>query len=213
MNLIQKGLLAIMLVSSSVAYGQLTEDPEDRRGDGKEPLKTQTPEGEPLPFSQRLRFGGGISSLQFGNSRIGTPFIIGLSPVIAYQASERLIAGVGVNYVYYRYRLRTNTQTLTDQFNQYGGRGFLMYELVPSIVPNLYAHAEFENNNIRYADQAAQEYKRRWVTAPMIGATYSQRVGRLAGINLSILYNVNYNSDIYSQYVYGSPWNIRISFF
>jgi hypothetical protein len=213
MKLIQKCLFLLLLLSSGFAFGQLTEDPEDRRDQGREPARTQDANGEPLPFGQRLRFGGGISSLQFGNSRIGTPFIIGLSPVVAYQASERLVAGLGVNYTYYRYRLRYANQTVTDQSNQYGGRAFAMYEVVPSLVPHLYLHAEYEGNNIRYADQLAQEYRRRWVTAPLIGVTYSQRVGRLAGINLSALYNVNYNADVYSQYVYGSPWVIRISFF
>ncbi|WP_234736655.1 hypothetical protein [Tellurirhabdus bombi] len=213
MKLIQKYLFLLLLLSSGFAFGQITEDPEDRRDQGREPLRTQTPDGEPLPFSQRLRFGGGISSLQFGNSRIGTPLIIGVSPVVAYQASERLIAGLGINYTYYRYKLRYANQTVTDQSNQYGGRAFAMYEAVPSLVPHLYAHVEYEGNNIRYADQLAQEYRRRWVTAPLIGLTYSQRVGRLAGINLSALYNVNYNADVYSQYVYGSPWVLRISFF
>lgn len=213
MRHIGKLVLLSALLSSSLAFAQITEDPEDRQASGKEPSRTQTPEGRPLPFSQRIRIGGGISSLQLGNSQIGTPLIIGVSPVVAYQASERLILGTGVNYTYYRYKLRLPAQTLTDQFNQFGVRGFGMYELVPNLVPNLYAHAEFEGNNIRYADNVAQEYRRRWVTAPLVGLTYSQRIGRLAGINLSALYNVNYSADFYSRYVYGSPFVIRISFF
>lgn len=212
--MIQKGLLAILLITSSVAFGQITEDPEERRDQGREPLKTQTPEGQPLSFSQRLRFGGGISSFQFGNSAYGVPFIIGVSPVAAYQASERLIVGVGVNYTYYRYKYQyTNGQTDVDQFNQVGGRGFVMYEVVPSLIKNLYIHGEYEGNNIRYPDQVANEYRRRWVTAPMAGLTYSQPISRRFGVNFSVLYNFNYNSDIYSQYVYGSPWVIRLSFF
>ncbi|GAA4448489.1 hypothetical protein GCM10023189_06440 [Nibrella saemangeumensis] len=213
MKNIGKLILLSALLSSSLAFAQITEDPEDRREAGREPLRTQTPEGRPLPFGQRLRIGGGISSLQIGNSRIGTPLIIGISPVVAYQASERLILGTGVNYTYYRYKLRLPNQTLTDQFNQFGLRGFGMYEVVPNLVPNLFAHVEYEGNNIRYADNIAQEYRRRWVTAPLLGLTYSQRIGRLAGINLSALYNVNYNADIYSRYVYGSPFVIRVSFF
>jgi len=216
MNFIRTGLLALLLLSGGLAFGQITEDPEERGNRGKDPLRSQTAEGEPLPFSQRLRFGGGISNLQLGNPRALIPFIIGVSPVAAYQASERLVLGVGVNYVYYRLRGQTRTgQTVTvDQFNQYGGRGFTMFEILPSVVPNLYAHAEFEGNNIRYrVPGTTNELSRRWVTAPMLGATYSQRVGRRSGINLTALYNFNYNSDIYSQYVYGSPWVLRLSFF
>jgi len=212
MKFIQKLLFLALVLSSGLAFGQLTEDPDDRRSAGRDANRATTPEGEPLPFQDRLRFGGGISSLQFGNANLGTPFIIGLSPVGAYQLTERLVAGVGINYVYYRYRLRLPGQTLTDQFNQYGGRSFVMYEAVPSLVPNLNAHVEFEGNNIRYR-AATNEFRRRWVTAPLVGVTYSQRVGRLSAVNISALYNTNFNADVYSRFVYGSPWVFRISFF
>lgn len=206
MRHIGKFLLLITLLTSSMAFGQITADPEDRGEKGaQDPLRTQTPEGRPLPFGQRLRVGGGISGLSIGN-----PFSIGISPVVAYQASERAVLGVGVNYVYYRARYANG---LTDQFNQYGGRLFGLYELVPKIVPNLYGHLEYESTNIRYPDFVAQKYQRRWVGVPLLGVTYSQRIGRLAGINLSALYNVNYRGNEYAQYIYGSPWVLRISFF
>ncbi|WP_128546551.1 hypothetical protein [Larkinella soli] len=206
MNLIQKGLLALMLVSSSVAFGQITEDPEERRDQGKDPLKTRTPEGRPLPFGQRLRFGGGISGI-----RIGNPFSIGVSPVIAYQASERAILGVGANYVYYRQKAPYYPATS----NQFGGRAFGMYEVVPSLVPNLYLHGEVENTSIQVIDQnTGSRSARSGVTAPLVGLTYMQPISRRFGINLTALYNLNYNANpSLSSYVYGSPWVIRISFF
>ncbi|MGA0559410.1 hypothetical protein ACO2Q8_22320 [Larkinella sp. VNQ87] len=213
MNLIQKGLLAILLISSSVAFGQITEDPEDRRGDGKDPLKTKTPEGDPLPFSQRLRFGGGISNVSIGN-----PFSIGVSPVIAYQASERAILGVGINYVYYRAKYYyQNGATEIYRTSQYGGRVFGMYEVVPNIVKNLYLHGEFENTNVGYTNTSIIPYQdmRRWVSAGLVGLTYSQPISRRFGVNLTALYNLSYNANpIYSSFVYGgSPWVIRVSFF
>ena len=48
MNYSQKLLLIMALLSSSVAFGQITEDPDDRRSQGQDPLRTQTPEGRPL---------------------------------------------------------------------------------------------------------------------------------------------------------------------
>ncbi|RCR67332.1 hypothetical protein [Larkinella punicea] len=213
MNLIQKGLLAIMLISSSVAFGQITEDPEERRGEGKDPLKTKTPEGDPLPFSQRLRFGGGISNVSIGN-----PFSIGVAPVIAYQASERAILGVGINYVYYRAKLYyQGGATEIYRANQYGGRVFGMYEIVPNIVKNLYVHGEFENTNVGYTNYNIIPYEtqRRWVSAGLVGLTYSQPISRRFGVNLTALYNLSYNADpTFSSFVYGgSPWVIRVSFF
>jgi hypothetical protein len=212
MNLIQKGLLAIMLISSSVAFGQITEDPEERRSEGKDPLKTKTPEGDPLPFNQRLRFGGGISNVSIGN-----PFSIGISPVAAYQASERAIVGVGVNYVYYRAKYYyQGGATEIYHANQYGGRVFGMYEIVPNLVKNLYVHGEFENTNVGYnTNQSVNQTLRRWVSAGLVGLTYSQPISRRFGVNLSVLYNVSYNANpVFSSFVYGgTPWVIRVSFF
>ena len=205
--------MALLLLTSGLTFGQITEDPEDRNNQGREPSRARTPEGDPLPFSQRLRFGLGMINLQFGNARIGTPLVIGVSPIIAYNASERLIVGAGINYLYRRFKLRTTTGTITENFNEYGARGFAMFELIPSAIPNLYAHGELETNRIWYPDQTVSDYRQRWVSAPLVGLTYMQPVSRRFGINLTALYNLNYNGDIYSRFAYNSPWVIRVSFF
>ncbi|MFD2573711.1 hypothetical protein ACFSUS_23935 [Spirosoma soli] len=208
MNHIQKLLLLTALLSSSVAFGQLTEDPEDRRDQGKDPLKTQTVDGQPLPFSQRLRFGGGISGLRFGN-----PTSIGVSPVIGYQATEHLIVGVGGTYTYTRYKGITNTGATVpiETYNQYGGRGFVMYEALPAIIPNLYLHGEVESTTVQAkADQTGQTASYS-LTAPLVGLTYSQPISRRFGVNLTALYNLNDN--LIARSIYGSPFIIRIAFF
>lgn len=205
-----KLLFAIALLSSSLAFGQLTEDPDERRNQGHDPLRTQTPEGRPLPFSQRLRFGGGISGFQFGN-----PFSLGVSPVIAYQATEHLIVGIGGNYVYTRYKPGYIYANQGVTINQYGGRGFAMYEFIPSILPNLYLHGELQSNYYQQKiDQSVTSYTGN-VTAPLIGLTYMQPITRRFGVNLTALYNLNYNpSDPLSYQVYnGSPFVLRLSFF
>lgn len=216
MKSIRRILLAVALLSSGMAFGQITEDPEDReRGEqGRDPLRTQTPEGRPLPFSQRIRVGGGVSALQFGNSAGGVPFIIGLSPIVAYQASEKLVLGLGVDYQYARLKAFDATgRQLNLTANQYGGRAFAMYEVVPSLVPGLYLHGEVANTSIptRYSVPGQATPSRISVTAPLAGLTYSQRVGRLAGINVSALYNLNYTSQ--SRFLYNSPFVFRILFF
>ena len=206
MNYIQKLLLITALLSSSVAFGQLTADPEDRRDRGKDPLRTQTPEGRPLPFGQRLRFGGGINGFRFGN-----PFSLGVSPVIAYQASERIIVGIGGTYTYTHYK---SPYYLPTTYNQFGGRGFLMYEFIPSIVPNLYLHGEIENSTIRVTNDQSGQKASVGLTSPLLGITYMQPISRRFGVNLTALYNLNYNDNSgVARSIYGSPFVLRLSFF
>ncbi|WP_420146704.1 hypothetical protein [Spirosoma sp.] len=206
MNYIQKFLFITLLLSSSIAFGQLTEDPEDRRDQGRDPLRTQTPEGRPLPFGQRLRFGGGINGFRFGN-----PFSLGVSPVIAYQASERMIVGIGGNYTYTRFKAPYYVPTT---YNQFGGRGFVMYEFIPSILPNLYLHGELENSTIQEkVDQTGQKASAS-LTSHLVGVTYSQPISRRFGVNLTALYNLNYNDNSgLARTIYGSPFVLRLSFF
>lgn len=205
MHHIQKVVLAVALLSSSVAFGQLTADPEERRDQGREPLRTQTVDGQPLPFSQRLRFGGGINGFRFGN-----PFSLGVSPVIAYQAAEHLILGIGGTYNYTRYKAPYYQPTT---LNQYGGRGFAMYEAIPSIIPNLYLHGEVETTTIQQKDDQSGRSASLALTTPLLGLTYMQPISRRFGVNLTALYNLNYNSAV-SRTIYGSsPFILRLSFF
>lgn len=206
MKHLQKLVVIAALLSSSMAFGQITEDPEDRQGQGKDPLRTQTPEGRPLPFSQRLRFGGGINGFRFGN-----PFSLGASPVVAYQATERMLVGIGGTYTYTHYKLPYYTPTT---YSQFGGRGFVMYEFIPSILPNLYLHAEIENTNVQVKDDQTSRKATYGLTAPLLGVTYSQPISRRFGVNLTALYNLNYNDSAgLARSIYGSPFVLRLSFF
>ncbi len=203
MRSIYRLLLLISLLSSSVAYGQISEDPEERREQGQSPLKSQTPEGNPLPFKDRLRFGLGIPSLQIGN-----PFSIGLSPIVGYQVSEHFVVGVSLGYIYTRYQ---NFATI----NQLSGRAFGMYEFIPGILPNLYLHAELDQRSYsQKVDGQAGSFTGSG-TATLVGLTYAQPIGRLFSANISALYNLSYSgySGI-TQSLYGnSPLVIRIQFF
>ena len=209
MNHISKLFLLSALLMSSLAFGQITADPEDRRDQGKEPLKTQTPEGRPLPFSQRLRFGGGITGLRFGYPATS----LGISPVVAYQATERLILGVGVSYTYTKYQagyLASGAVT----YNQYGGRGFAMYEFIPSLIPNLYLHGEVESSTYQAKVDGSNVTNSGSVTAPLVGLTYSQPISRRFGFNITALYNLNYTNNSASSLVYSnSPFVFRVQFF
>lgn len=209
MNSIQKVLLFLLLLGSTTAFGQLTADPEDRRNQGRDELKTQTPEGRPLPFSQRLRFGAmPILGFSTGFTQLG------LSPVVAYQASERAIIGVGLTYAWTRYRYQS--VGITDTQTQLGGRAFAMYEFIPSVLKNLYAHGEVQSTNVTYrSSQAPGQSLQRGFTSPLVGLTYMQPISRRFGFNLSVLYVLNYNQNIdVASAVYGSsPFVFRIGLF
>ena len=196
----------VALLTSSVAFGQISEDPEERRDQGQSPLKSQTPTGEPLPLKQRLRFGGGISDISFAN-----PFSIGLSPIIAYQVSEHFVAGVGVGYTYGSGFRDQNFNKIDGTLSQYSGRIFGMYEILPALIPNIYAHVELDQQSFRTNGQLTINRLRSGsTTATLIGATYSQPIGRLFSANLSALYNV---SSAGSSNVGNSPFVIRMLFF
>ncbi len=203
MRSIYRLLLIISLLSSSVAYGQISEDPEERREQGQSPLKSQTPEGKPLPFKDRLRFGFGIPSLQ-----IGTPFSIGIAPIVGYQVSERFVVGISVGYIYTRYQ---NFATI----NQLTGRAFGMYEFIPGILPNLYLQAELDQRSYTQKIDGQSNSFTGTGTATLVGLTYSQPIGRLFSANISALYNLSYSGySPTTQSLYGNqPYTIRISFF
>ncbi|KAA6440314.1 hypothetical protein FEM33_06830 [Dyadobacter flavalbus] len=151
-----------------------------------------------LPFLERLRLGG-----SFGLS-LGTVTNINLSPMAGYELTEKLIAGLGPTLMYFRYKYYDiNTA-------YYGGRGFLMY----SVVPKVKIIAEFEALNVEGSYQ-----KRQWLASPMAGAAYSMPIGGrfIKEVHFTGLYNFSYNTQIdpYSRQnlsPYGSPFVFRVTF-
>ena len=150
------------------------------------------------PFIDRVRLGG-----SFGLS-LGTVTNINLSPMAGYEITEKLVGGVGVTGMYF------HSKYYGINSFYYGGRGFLMYAVVPMI--NIIG--EFEAMNV-----VASYQKRQWLGSPMIGAAYSQPLGSkfIKAVHLTILYNLNYNNQI-DQYSgqnlspYSSPFVFRVTF-
>ena len=131
-------------------------------------------------FSERIFFGGNIG-LQFG-----TVTFIDVSPLIGYELTEKLSAGVGATYLYYRYRDRFNDFST----NIYGGRVFSRY----NILENIFAHTEYEVLNLEAFDLE----KRINVTSILVGGGFRQQLGGRTYLNLLILWNIN--ESAYSPY-------------
>lgn len=150
------------------------------------------------PFIDRLRLGG-----SFGLS-FGSVTNINLSPMAGYELAEKLVGGVGATIMYFRYKYYDiNTA-------YYGGRAFLMYNVIPAI--NLIG--EYEALNVEGSYQ-----KRQWLGSPMLGAAYSQPIGGrfIKAVHLTALYNLSYDSQIdkYSGQnlsPYGTPFVFRVTF-
>lgn len=149
-------------------------------------------------FKDRLRAGGSFG-LGFGSVTN-----VNLSPMVGYELTEKLVGGVGATLMYFRYRYY-DINTL-----YYGGRGFLMYSIFP--VVNLIA--EYEALNVEASYQ-----KRKWLASPLVGASYSQPIGKrlVKAVHFTALYNLSYNNQI-DQYSgqnlspYGSPFVFRVTF-
>lgn len=170
---------------------------EERRLVEKKPLA----EFKDRPFIDRVRLGG-----SFGLS-LGTVTNINLSPMAGYELTEKLVAGVGVTGMYYKSRYFG----INDFY--YGGRGFLMYSIFPMV--NLIA--EVEQMNVQM-DTFTKYDVRKWITSPMLGASYSQPLGArfIKAVHFTALYNFNYNNqlDDFGNNIspYGSPFVFRITF-
>ena len=154
-----------------------------------------------LPFKERLRAGGG-----FGLS-LGTFTNINLSPMVGYEITEKLVGGVGITYMFFK-------QRHFDAYSYYGGKGFLMYNVIKPV--NIIA--ELEPLNV-----VGNYQKRQWIVSPMLGAAYSVPTGgRIAkAVHFTLLYNLNYYNQVDNSAgpaaaitnlsPYGSPLVFRIT--
>jgi hypothetical protein len=186
----KKLLFFLSIVSYTSTYAQdpivIKQDSSVR--DLDEPVDVRD-----LPFRQRLKFGGGIGGLQFGN-----PTVVGISPMVGYQATNDLIVGLAVDYQYQGGTLFGQKYSI----NQYGPRLFGQYRL--HLLENILSGAFLQGEVQKYY-------------ASSQGRSVDYDVQALAGIgigfggfNLTALYNLNYKEGTSP---YGSPLVIRVGGF
>jgi hypothetical protein len=197
--------IALVLCGALTAHAQVPVQDPDKvviKPEGYEAPLEERPLSE-LTFAQRLRFGGGLSNLSFGN-----PTSVGLSPVLGYMLSDKVIVGAGVTYQYYSLRLFNGR--LTN--NLFAYRGFARHSLpfLQGLVQNAFAQAEYEqfeslsDGRIRYRPQM------------LAGVGFS--TGGRFSLNVMALYDFNYRAGFdpttgLSYSPYGSPIVLRVSFF
>ena len=132
---------------------------------------------KPIPFKDRLWFGGGVG-LNFG-----TVTAIQIEPLagVFLGRSRKLTTGLGLSFWYYQ----DNRYVPTLEQNAYGYRIFTRYK----VIPQAFLHAEFLHMNVqRYSLLFGDG--RIWVPHLLVGGGYVQPVGSAGSIYIQVLWEV-----------------------
>lgn len=138
----------------------------------------EQPAEKPVPFKDRLWFGGGIG-LSFG-----TITAIQLDPVagVYLDKARRFTVGTGPSYAYFR-----DTRFAPPyELSNYGYRLFSRYR----VIEQAYLHGEFLHVNTEPFYQFNDRTGRTWVPHLLVGAGYVQPVGANSSLYLQVLFEV-----------------------
>jgi hypothetical protein len=148
-----------------------------------------------LPFSQRLVYGLGGVTLQFGN----IVNAIGAAPSVGYRLTNQLMVGAEVPLQHNWGRSFFGGQPY--KFTLLGTRGYLRYDL-PAIQQLLGANSslrvEYEKFSV-LTGNSNLEFRPSFLAGVGIGG--------IRGVQLLVMYDFNYNESQGS--IYGSPLVIR----
>lgn len=183
-------VLLLMMMISIVTQAQFETSGESGSSSTYTPPKNTKPPSEPI--KDRIVVGGGL------NLSFGTYTYIGLTPLIGYRATDKLIVGSIFTYQY--------TKDTRPGYNYstsfYGVTPFARY----SIFSGLFAHAEYE---MLYGEYYYNDDPR-WINSLLIGGGYGYPIGNNGFIGIYILWNVTPDSNpLY--HIYERPV-LRMSF-
>lgn len=174
--------LFFALALLSISFASQAQDPVVIAEDGAKGDLDIEPDVRDLPFRQRLHFGGGISGLSFGN-----PTSIGISPMAGYMLTNNTILGVGFTYQYFSFR--------GFQASNLVGQRIFVRQFVPALSAMIgqgYLTAQIEN----FQDIASPANKMKYSTPVLVGVG----IGSKLGINLNVMYDLNYSASGNSPY-------------
>jgi hypothetical protein len=156
------------------------------------------PDVSELSFRERLHFGGGLSGLSFGN-----PTSIGISPMAGYLLTNNTVIGVGMTFQYYSLNIAGYRATS----NLLGERIFVRQQIpmLSQLLGQGYLTAQLENFNDMSAGTTGAGYSNPFLVG--IG------IGSRIGINLSLMYDLNYSATSAKQSPYGSAFVVQVGGF
>lgn len=194
-----KKILVVILISFLACTPKLfAQDPVVIKEEGARGDLDVEPDVSELSFRERLHFGGGVSGLSFGN-----PTSIGISPMAGYLLTNQTIIGLGMTYQYYSltysgYRAVSNLL----------GERIFVRQQIPALSAYIgqgYLTAQLENFSNLSSSSISGEYSNPFLVGVGIGSKI--------GINLSLMYDLNYSATSGKQSPYGSAFVVQVGGF
>jgi hypothetical protein len=174
--------LFFSLALFSISFTSHAQDPVVISEEGAKGDLDIEPDVSELSFRQRMHYGGGISGLSFGN-----PTSIGISPMAGYMLTNNTILGAGLTYQYFSFRGFQASNLL--------GQRIFVRQFVPALsamIGQSYLTAQIEN----FQDLSNMAIKTKYSTPVLVGVG----IGSKLGINLNVLYDLNYSAGSNSPY-------------
>jgi hypothetical protein len=175
----RKACLLLMLISFGLR-GYAQKDVDNRTG---------------WSPKERMYLGLGFGGLGFGqDSRFGTYYSIGLTPMVGYMLAKDLSAGLAFEYLYQGFPdAKTN-------YTRYGGYPFLRYN-----IKNFFIQTDYDLYSVE--DFAPPiDGKREMIDRFMVGIGYFSRGGGRSAVNFLVSYDFIYSNPS----PFSSPVSIRI---
>ena len=182
-------VLSILLINFK-ATAQFEESNESSNQESTTNAPKTKP--QPAPLKERILLGGGL------DVRFGDITVIGVTPLIGYKVTDRLIAGLNLTYRYVSYNYLTPTYSTST----YGVAPFARFD----IFRGLFAHAEYEflRGEFYFNDDP------RWINSLLIGGGYDTPIGSNGFIGAYVLWNITPDSNP-DYHIYKEP-QLRLSF-
>ena len=191
--------IVTLILFSFLAYtpALFAQDPIVIKEEGARGDLDIEPDVSELSFRERLHFGGGISGLSFGN-----PTSIGISPMAGYLLAKNTILGLGMTYQYYS----ASYAGFKATSNLLGERIFVRQQIpaLSALIGQGYLTAQLEN-----FDNMSPGTSVGYSNPFLVGIGIGSRIG----INLSLMYDLNYSETSGKQSPYGSAFVVQVGGF
>jgi hypothetical protein len=191
--------IVVLILFSFLAYTPtlFAQDPIVIKEEGARGDLDIEPDVSELSFRERLHFGGGVTGLSFGN-----PTSIGISPMAGYLLAKNTILGLGMTYQYYS----ASYAGFKATSNLLGERIFVRQQIpaLSALIGQGYLTAQLENFN-NMSPGSIGSYSNPFLVG--IG------IGSRIGINLSLMYDLNYSETSGKQSPYGSAIVVQVGGF